>query len=367
MLHALIMAGGAGTRFWPASRAARPKQLLHMLGDRTMIQATVDRLGDLVPLERVLVATTQRLVGPIAEQLSQLPRDAIVVEPCKRDTAPCIGLAAIRVLREDPDATMAVMPSDHVIEPDETFREAIRFAAALVQQRPQRLVTFGIQPTFPAETFGYIEWHQPLEPGAAASFDPPLSVYRVEKFHEKPGADAARRYLEAGKFYWNSGIFVWKAQTILDALARYEPEMFAHLERISQAVDSPDFDEVLQREFTAIERISIDYAVMEQAPEVVVIEAPFRWDDLGTWRALERLRRPDENGNVIDAARHIEVRTTGTIARAGDPDHAVVLVGVEDLVVVVTPDVTLVANKHDEESIRKVIELIEDRGWTEYL
>ncbi|MFH1923280.1 MAG: mannose-1-phosphate guanylyltransferase, partial [Planctomycetota bacterium] len=161
--------------------------------------------------------------------------------------------------------------------------------------------------------------------------------------------------------------FLWKARTILDALARYEPKLSAHLERIAGAADTPEFGDVLAREFAAIEGISIDFAVMERASDVVVIEAPFGWDDVGSWRALERLGRPDSNGNVIDADKHLEIRTTGTIARANVPDHAVVLVGVEDLVVIVTPDVTLVANKHDEESIRGVTKLIQERGWEEHL
>lgn len=367
MLHAVIMAGGAGTRFWPESRADRPKQLLKMLGDRTMIQSTVDRLGDLVPLERVLIATTERLAGKIADQLSQLPREAIIVEPCKRDTAPCIGLAATKILRDDPDATMALMPSDQVIEPEDAFRDAIRFAAALVEENPQRLVTLGIRPTYASESFGYIERQEDLTSGVAASLDSPPAVYRVEKFHEKPSAEVARRYIQQGNFYWNSGIFVWKARTILDALARYEPEMSEHLKRIAQAADTAQFADVLDREFAQIRKTSIDYAVMERAPEVVVIEAPFSWDDVGSWRALERILQPDENGNVIDAEKHLEIDSKGAIVRAVDPNHAVILVGVEDLVVIVTEDATLVANKHDEESIRKVTRLIEERGWQDYL
>lgn len=370
MLYAVIMAGGAGRRFWPESREDRPKQLLKLLDDRTMIQATVDRLGDLVPLERVFVATTDRLAGRIAEQLSQLPREAILVEPCKRDTAPCIGLAALRVLREDPDATMAVMPADHVIRPQEAFREAIRFAAALVEEDPARLVTFGIRPTYPAETFGYIERQERLEPACAASLDPAPAVYRVKKFREKPDAQTAGEYLATGKFYWNSGIFVWKARTILDALGRYEPEIFAHLTRIGEAAEAPDFHEVRRDEFAAIQGKSIDYAVMEPAAKaghVVVVEAPFDWDDVGSWRALERLRPPDESGNVIDADKHLQLRTSGTIVRANVADHLVCLVGVEDLIVVVTPDVTLVASKEDEESIRQVTEMIRERGWQENL
>ena len=367
MLYAVIMAGGAGTRFWPESRADRPKQLLGMLGDRTMIQATVDRRGDLVPPGQVVVATTARLAEQIAAQLPQLEPDAILVEPCKRDTAPCIGLAALHVVREDPEATMAVMPSDHVIAPEESFQEAIRFAEALVEADPRRLVTFGIRPAYPAETFGYIEHGEVLPSPGAESIAHPPTAYRVRKFHEKPKAEVAQQYVSAGNFFWNSGIFLWKARTILDELARQKPKLHAHLQRIAGAAGSPQYGEVLQREFTAIQGISIDFAVMEHAPEVVVIEAPFDWDDVGSWRALERLRQADAEGNVVDAQRHLAIDTTGTVVRCGDPDHVVVTIGVDDLIVIVTPDATLVASKHHEEAVRQVAKRLEELGWEEHL
>ena len=363
------MAGGTGTRFWPESRAQRPKQLLTMVGPKTMLRATVDRLGDLVPPDRVLVATTAALAGKIAEELSELPRKAILAEPCKRNTAPCIGLAAIRIGRDDSEATMAVMPADHVIGPDESFRDAVRLAAALVDRRPERIVTFGIRPGYPAESFGYIERGEPLAAEATSdgspSRAPPTGLYRVKQFREKPDAETAAEYLASGRFYWNSGIFIWKAQTILDALAKHQPEMFAHLQRIADAADSADFDEVLRREFSAIKGVSIDYAVMEHATEVLVVEAPFEWDDLGSWQSLARLRGTDEQGNTI-AAKHLGLDTTGTIVR-GDGDHLIVTLGMEDCIIVHTPDATLVADKHDEESIRKVAEMLEERGWREYL
>ncbi|MHC4178323.1 MAG: mannose-1-phosphate guanylyltransferase, partial [Planctomycetota bacterium] len=368
MLHAVIMAGGTGTRFWPESRAGRPKQLLTMVGQSTMIRATVDRLGELVPPQRVIVATTAQLAGKIAEELPELPREAILAEPCKRNTAPCIGLAALSVNRHDPDATMAVMPADHVIGPDESFQEAIRFAAALVDEQAQRIVTFGIRPSYPAESFGYIERGEPLalgplgdcsdfrEPkmGLSPSGTPP--VYLVKQFREKPDAKTAAEYLESGRFYWNSGIFVWKAQTILDALAEYQPEMYGHLQAIADAADTPQFAQVLSSEFAAIKGISIDYAVMEHATDVLMIEAPFDWDDLGSWQSLARLRGADERGNTI-AAKHLGLSTEGTIVRGGD-DHLIVTLGLSDCIIVHTPDATLVANKHDEESIRQVVELL---------
>jgi len=375
MLHAVIMAGGTGTRFWPESRAQRPKQLLKMVGQQTMIRSTVHRLGDLVPPERVLIATTAALAGQIADELSELPRQAILIEPCKRNTAPCIGLAAFRISRDDPQATMAVMPADHVIGPAEAFRDAIRFAATLVDERPERIVTFGIRPSYPAESFGYIERAEALAGelpspacgrgvgGEGLRDSPP--VYRVKQFREKPSAKVAAEYLASGKFYWNSGIFLWKAQTILDALAEFQPEMYGRLRRIADAADAPEFGDVLAREFAAIKGTSIDYAVMEHAGDVSVIEAPFDWDDLGSWQSLARLRGADAEGNTI-AAKHLGLNTTGTIVRGGD-DHLIVTLGLKDCIVVHTPDATLVANKHDEESIRKVVQLLRERECGKYL
>ncbi|MEX2121958.1 MAG: mannose-1-phosphate guanylyltransferase [Pirellulales bacterium] len=364
MLHAVIMAGGSGTRFWPESRDARPKQLLNLAGGRTMIQATVDRLAGLVPPERLLVATNARLAAAMAKQLPELPAGAILGEPCKRDTAPCIGLAAIRISRTDPDATMLVMPSDHVIAPQAMFQDAIRFAAALVDERPARIVTFGVRPSYPAESFGYIERGAACETAVAASPGRP-AAYQVRQFREKPKADLARQYLEAGNFYWNAGIFAWKAATILSALAEHQPAMFAHLERIAEAHGSPRYQEVLEQEFAAIHSVSIDYAVMEHAQEVVVVEAPFEWDDVGSWQALARLEGSDGDGNTI-AGRHVGLKTSGTIVR-GTADHLIVTLGINDCIVVHTPDATLVANKHDEEAIRRIVQLIQEHGWQEYL
>ncbi len=355
MLHAVIMAGGSGTRFWPESRGPRPKQLLRLVGERTMIQSTVDRIAALVPADRVLIVTAAGLVDEIANQLPELPPRALIGEPCRRDTAPCIGLAALEIVQRDPEGIMAVMPSDHVISPDDKYCAAIALAARLVEESPERIVTFGIRPTYPAESFGYIERGDVLADG----------VYRVRQFREKPKADVARGYVEAGTFYWNSGIFVWKAATILAALDERQPEMMAHLRTIAAAVDNANYGEVFTREFTAIQGISIDYAVMEHARDVVVVEATFSWDDVGSWQAISRLQGTDADGNTI-SARHLGLNTRGTIVRGG-PEHLVVTLGVEGLIVVHTPDATLVANKHDEEAIRQLVKLIAERGWQQYL
>ena len=360
MLHAVIMAGGSGTRFWPASRAATPKQLLSLAGDSTMIRQTYERLGDLVTPEQTLIVTNHRLVDTIRGQLPELPATAVVGEPCKRDTAPCIGLAALLVSQNDPDATMAVMPADHVIRSVGQFQDAIRQAAGMVDRQPEQIVTFGIRPNYAAEIFGYIQ--------RGARIDVPEAVaeaHLVKQFREKPDAATATEYVASGDYYWNSGIFIWKAKTIRDALAERQPEMLSHLEKIVAAWGSDQQQQVFTEEFTAINGISIDYAVMEHAQNVAVIEAPYDWDDLGSWQSLTRLRGADQHGNTV-VGKHLGLNTHGTIVRSTD-DHLVVTLGLEDLIVVHTPDATLVAHKNDEESIRQVVKELESRGWNEYL
>ncbi len=360
MLYAIVMAGGSGTRFWPASRAGLPKQLLALAGEQTLLQDTVARLDGLVPPDRTMIVTAARLLDAVGEQVPGLPASALVGEPCKRDTTPCIGLAALLVLRHDPDATMAVMPSDHVIRPTADFQRAIRQAAAMVESSPGRLVTFGVRPTYPAESFGYIEQGEPL---VVAAGDAP--AHRVVRFKEKPPASVAAEYLAAGTFLWNAGIFIWKAATIVAALDERQPETMAHLRRIAAAWDTPDRDRVFAEEFAAIKGISIDYAVLEHAPDVAVIEAPFGWDDLGGWSAAARQRKADEAGNTA-VGRHLGIESQGTIVHTDD-DHLVVTLGLRDILVVHTPDATLVADRAHEEGVRKVVAELEKRGWTDYL
>ena len=346
MLHAVIMAGGSGTRFWPASRKLKPKQLLALAGDRTMIQSTSDRLGDLIPADRRLVLTNKILTDAVAEQLPELPVQNIVGEPCKRDTAPCVGLAAAIIAAKDPDATMVVMPSDHVITDEGKFQQAIATGEKLIEQDPTRIVTYGIRPTYPAESFGYIEGDQTI-----ASDE--VSVFTVKQFREKPDRETAQAYIDSGNFYWNGGIFLWRVKTILDALKKFEPEMHDHLSTIADAIGTNKFASVLQSEFEAIKGTSIDYAVMERYDNVVVVEAPFPWDDVGSWQALSRLHDPDDDGNTVIGS-HIGIDTKGSIIH-GDDGHTIVTIDVDDMIIVHTDDATLVAPKHAEERVREVV------------
>jgi mannose-1-phosphate guanylyltransferase len=359
MLHAVIMAGGSGTRFWPASTKQTPKQLLTLVGDRSMIQSTSDRLDDLVSPQNRWVVTNRSLVKSIAEHLPQLPPGNILGEPCKRDTAPCVGLAAALLAAHDPDATMLVLPADHVIGTNTQFQQAIRAGEAMIDAAPDRIVTFGIPPTYPAESFGYIER------GESVSVDEGQQAYDVLRFREKPDAATAQQYLAAGTFYWNSGIFLWRAQTILNALRQFEPAMMEHLDAIAAAIGKPEFDDVLNKRFAAIEGKSIDYAVMERYRPICVIEAPYRWDDVGSWQALARMIPLDESANAVQG-NHVGIDTRGSIIRS-EANHTVVTIGIEDLIIVQTDKVTLVAPKAAEERVREAVRKLEQEGRNDLL
>ncbi len=357
MLHGVIMAGGSGTRFWPQSRRSRPKQFLRLAGDGTMIQQTFARCQPLIPPERLWVVTNRLHAEETRRQLPELSGERLLLEPCGRNTAPCVGLAAIHLLAQDPDATMLVMPADHVIGPDEVFRDAAERAAQVVEQSPERLVLFGVPPSYPATGFGYIERGEPLEGHRGA--------YLVKRFREKPDRPTAEQFVRAGTFYWNCGIFVWKARRILKALGQYEPDIYQRLCRLQETLGQPSWQQTLEDEFPQMKSISVDYAVLERAENVCVFEAPFNWDDVGSWQALSRLLGADELGNTV-AGLHCGVETKNCIIRSSD-DHLIGTLGVEDLIIVHTPDATLVASRADENAIRKLVERLEEEGHERFL
>jgi mannose-1-phosphate guanylyltransferase len=262
------------------------------------------------------------------------------------------------VQRVDPEGTMVVMPSDHVITSAEKFQAAIAAGQQLVDEDPTRIVTFGIPPTYPAESFGYIQRAGQIEADG-------VSAFQVEKFREKPNRATAEGYLAAGTYYWNSGIFLWRAQTILDALQSKVPTMRAHIAAIAGALGSREFEATFEREFTAIEGVSIDYAVMEDYDNVVMIEAPFPWDDVGSWQALTRLHEADADGNTVVGS-HVGIDTHGSIIHCQE-GHTVVTIDVDDLIIVQTADATLVAPKRAEERVREVVKALEDQNRVDLL
>ena len=358
MLHAVIMAGGSGTRFWPESRRQLPKQFLKFSGEQTLIQEAAGRCSPAISPQRTWIVTNAAHASETARQLPEVPNSQILLEPCGRNTAPCIGLAAIQLLAIDPEATMLVTPADHVIQPVAMFQQAVKQAAELVAREPRTLVLFGVEPTYPATGFGYIRRGERL-------VDTVWPTFQVQSFQEKPNELTAARYNASGEYYWNCGIFVWRAQTILDALAESAPEIHERLVRLSKAIGSADWSTALQAEFPAMPSISIDYAVLEKAAHVCVLEAPFDWDDVGSWHAMARLNPADRDGNTLDGM-VCPVDSSGCIVRTSQ-DHLVATFGVKDLIIVYTPTATLVADKRDEGAIKQLIAELERRNLHGYL
>ena len=359
MLHAMIMAGGGGTRFWPRSRTNRPKQFLTFSGDRTLLQGTLDRIVARVAPERIWVITGAAYVEEAARQLPELPRQKVVGEPFGRDTAACIGLGAALIARTDPDATMIVMPADHVIEPTSDFHRAVSAAEHFARQYPEALLTFGIPPTFPSTGYGYI--HR----GESIATCDEVRLYAAKEFKEKPNADTAERFIQSGEFYWNSGIFVWKTAAILNELKRLKPGIHAAIERIADAWNTPRRDEVFLHEYQNIEKKSIDFAVMQEAKKVLVMQAPYEWDDVGSWLALERRNKPDEHGNTVQGT-HCGIKTQNCVV-VSDGDHLVATIGVKDLIIIQDGNATLVASREEEATVKEIVEQLKLRKRSEYL
>ena len=357
MLHTVVMAGGSGTRFWPVSRKELPKQFLTLFGEQSLIQQAVRRCAKLSPADSTWIVTNAVHAVETGRQLPEIAADHILIEPCGRNTAPCIAIAAARLLADDPDAIMLVTPADHVITPTEDFIAAVQRALDTVRQNPARLCLFGIVPTRPATGYGYIEQGDELADSNR--------VFNVARFREKPNLETAQEFLDAGNFLWNSGIFVWRADTILAALQDHSPGVIDVLNRFRQHAGTTEWSSALEREFSSMPSISIDYAVLEHSKNVCVLEAPFTWDDVGSWSALARVHQQDENGNTV-LGRHVGVDTkNSTIFSSGD--HLVTTIGLDDCVVVHTEHSTLVAKLDDEAQIKELLKELEAAGLDSFL
>ena len=348
MLHAVILAGGSGTRLWPASRAAKPKHLLAFEPPLTLLEATLERLTGFVPSEQTWIVTSRTQSAQVADLLPHFDARHILSEHVPRNTAASVGYAAVKLRHTDPEAVMIVLPADHIIKPALVFCETLQLAAGIVTQSPDTLVTLGVKPTFPATTYGYIQRGTALETVESA--------YHVLRFCEKPKQEIAETFLQSGDFYWNAGIFVWKVETILELLCRFEPDIGNLLDKISDALGTPEEISVTEECFQAMKSISIDYAVMERAKDIAVVEAAFDWNDVGTWSALDRLYadQKDKDGNLSVFSNVLAIDSTGCTVRCDDPAHLVALVGMQDVVVIQTADATLVARKDQEESVRRI-------------
>lgn len=345
-IYALILAGGSGERFWPLSRRARPKQLLRLVAKQTLLEQTVARLDGLVAPERILILTNVDQEAAVRELLPQLPKENILAEPAKRDTAAAVALGAGWVAVRDHSATMIVLPADHVISDTAAFQKTLGDAAAAAEETGA-LVTIGVKPTWACPGYGYIEEGEavPLRsPGLEAS------VHRVVRFREKPNPDLAEAFLRKGNFRWNAGMFVWSVPSVLSEFNRHTPELASF---ISQLRAPGKFEKTIRDRFSALPKISFDYAIMEKADRVLVVEAGFDWDDVGSWRAVAKYFKNDEEGNAanceittLDSTNNIVFNPDGT---------RVALLGVHNLIVVRTEDAVLICHRHQAERIKNLL------------
>jgi mannose-1-phosphate guanylyltransferase len=347
--HGLILAGGRGTRFWPRSRRKTAKQVLRLFGDRSLIQQTVDRLRPVLPPERVWVLTNHHLRDEIVRQLPEVPKRQILAEPAQRNTAPAIGLAAQILHGIDPNSIMGVFPADHVIGKPAAYVRLLK--PALKAAREGKIVVLGIQPRWPETGYGYIEFPKEVQAGV-------LTPLPVRRFHEKPDPRTAARFVKAGNFYWNAGMFFWKTSVLLDALRMYLPKTATLLAGLP-VFRSRGFSARLAEIFPQCENISIDFAVLERASNVVGLPAgEIGWSDVGSWNAVYELHGPDAQGNAIRAPALIE-DSSGNYVDAG---KLVALLGVDDLIVVDTPDALLVADRRRAQQVGELVKLLEKTG-----
>ena len=345
-IYALILAGGSGERFWPLSRRNRPKQLLRLVSDQTLLEETVARLDGLVPTERILILTNVEQEKTVRELLKHFPKENIVAEPAKRDTAAAVALGAGWVAARDHSATMLALPADHVIADRDAFQETMKTAADAAQETGA-LVTIGIKPTWACPGFGYIEQGGPVE---LRNGSDKIAVHRVVRFREKPNVDLAESFLRKGNFRWNAGMFVWSVPTVLSEFNRHAPEL---ADFISQVRSPKNLEKVLRDRFATLPRISFDYAIMEKADRVLVVEASFDWDDVGSWQAVARYFEKDAQGNAANRALTALDSSDNIIFSEGETTIA--LLGVRNLIVVRTGDAILICHRHEAERIKNLV------------
>ena len=347
-ITAVIMAGGKGERFWPKSRISRPKQFLSLTSDgETMIQKTVKRFLTIVEAEDIYISTNEMYRHLAEEQLPQIPKANILCEPAPRNTAPCIAFSAAVIGRKYDDAVMIVLPSDHLIGIEDIYINTLKKAVSIAEQE-NNLVTVGITPTYPETGYGYINFGK--ECGDA---------YEVERFVEKPNLETAEKYLASGKYLWNSGMFIWKISSIMSNIQKFMPEVYSGAVKIGEAFGTADFNEVLEREFTAMPSESVDFGIMEKADSIYTIPGSFGWDDVGSWLAVERINDTDANNNCIDG--NVSVADIKNVTICGGK-RLIAAVGVEDLIIVDTDDAVLVCSKNSTQDVKKIIADLRNRG-----
>ncbi|MCQ3939154.1 MAG: mannose-1-phosphate guanylyltransferase [Chloroflexi bacterium] len=359
--YAVIMAGGGGTRLWPVSRKESPKQLLPLLGQETLFQSTVRRLANMFPPERILVVTVEEQAREMKQQAPEIPEENYLIEPAPRGTASVVGLAAKVLQKRDPNASMAILPSDHFIRNVDLFHYLLKAAFEVAER--DFLVTLGITPTMPSTAYGYIQQGRPLD----GEYKYP--VYMVKSFKEKPDEQTAQQLLRMGDHSWNSGMFIWRADLILKEIAKQMPDLASALDVIGAAWETSRQHEVVEKNWVNLKTETVDYGIMEKAERVAVLPAGgLGWSDVGSWSSLFEVLLPDMNGNIAtNAGLHLAHETHNTLVYGGGSDRLVVTIGVDDMVIVDTGDVLLVCKTDQSQKVKEVVEHLKKHRQETYL
>jgi mannose-1-phosphate guanylyltransferase len=361
MQYGVIMAGGSGTRLWPISRGDKPKQLLRVVRGKSLLQVSYERLRGMLPASQIYVCTNAAHAPLVLEDLPELPRENIIGEPMGRDTAAAVGFTAAVLKKRDPDAVLAVVTADHVIEPIEKFQEAIKTAFALTVQHPNALVTFGIVPTYGHTGLGYVHRGEEMAVKGGSG------AYRVLAFREKPDKPTADRYVESGRYYWNSGMFVWRADTVLEELKIHLPESYDGLAKIADAWGTPAQENTVNEIYPTLKKISVDFAIMEPAgqnkgkAQVAVVEMPVQWLDVGSWTSLAETLATDEHNNAVECGSCLFLDSDDNIVFSTAPDHLIGTIGVTDMIIVHTRDATLICPKNQSQRVKDLVGKIKDK------
>ena len=362
MDYAIIMAGGTGKRLWPLSREKRPKQVLKLIDGQTLLRRCFERLLPIFDTRNIIVLTNAGYADVVRENLSELPFNNVIAEPAVRDTAGAIGLVSTVLTKYDPEATMAVVTADQIIKPPEVLQQALKDALVFVNNNPDDMITFGIQPTFASTSLGYIKCINPREyPGCKNK------IYSVEAFKEKPDEQNAKEYLNTGQYFWNSGMFVWKAKTILANLQKFLPKATEPLAKIQAGWGSPNQQQTLRDWFVKLPKISIDFAVMEKADRVHAIKLDCRWLDMGSFAALADIISSDKDNNIVVAGKSELLDCKNSIIVTEEKGHLIAAIGLENMVVAHSPDATLVCHIDQTHRLKELLELINQHAGEKFL
>ena len=356
-LYTLIMAGGSGTRFWPRSRVAKPKQYLGLFGNKSLLQSTIKRFETFTDDENIYIVSNKNQAEVLEQQTTQLPPENLIYEPVGKNTLPCIGLAALFAEKENPDGIMVVSPSDHLINNTELFRDTV-LAAAKIAEEKDGIVTIGITPTYPATGYGYVQTAEDITGGEK------IRQFKVERFVEKPDEKTATSYLEQGGFYWNSGLFIFKVSVFLEAVKQFAPDLYADLRKIQADLGKPTYEQTLDTIYRAVQSISVDYGIMEHAKNIYLVEGNFDWNDLGGWESVYQVDEKDEKGNVKNG----EVILEGVNNSYVHADNSLVaVIGLEDVVVVQEGNAVLVCKRDKTEEVKRIVEQLKKENKKQFL